>query len=133
MQRPEVIASFDEYNARFFGGKLTRPKFRLQTMKRYLALWHWPCPQHPAGLLILSNSPAPKHFLGWRGTLLHELVHVFVGERDRDNDDHGPVFTRECNRIGRLLGLSDVLEGDSWKWPCHHLAVEEHDANILHG
>lgn len=124
MQRADVVATFDDYNVLFFGGKLSRPKFRLQAMKNFYALFHWPCPQHPAGLLILSCTPAPKHFLGWRGTLLHEMIHIWLSEHD-ENDVHGAAFTRECNRIGRVLGLSDVDLDDAGRWPAHHLNREE--------
>lgn len=70
--------------------------------------------------------------MGWRGTLLHELIHIRLSEHTQ-GDPHGPVFTRECNRIGAVLGLPPVAEGDSWAWPGGSVLrqLPEHEIELL--
>lgn len=60
----------------------------------------------------------------WRAVLLHEMIHVWLylgGDQDEWHlgtvAHHGPSFTAQCNRVGRLMGLPPVVEEDSWAWP----------------
>jgi hypothetical protein len=49
--------------------------------------------------------------------LLHELVHSYCAFRlmlpEHSYQGHGPVFARECNRIGAMLGLDRVRHSKS--------------------
>ena len=48
--------------------------------------------------------------------LLHEMVHVSVGEDASNSDPHGAQFIAECERIARLMDLSPEIRYPMW-WP----------------
>jgi len=119
--KTEVRQQFILYNTAFFGGALPNIPIHFRKLKNADAHYWDPYPGKPNGLIVID--PASDFPCGWRGLLLHELLHAWletwrVDEFDTgDVQDHGPVFTAEANRIGRLLGLPDVDESESWCWP----------------
>lgn len=132
--KAEIVRTFEIYNATLFGGRLELPDILVRRMND-CARWYEPEPDmrhtdkpgRTRGLLVISSSAL--HRMTWRGTLLHEMIHIAVPEHE--NDFHGPLFTAECNRVGVLIGLEPVDVHDAWNWPAHHLDHEEDDPNIL--
>lgn len=127
MSRPskrEIHEQFRTFNADFFGGALPEVPIHWRRMLAYGACCE-PCPKYPHGLIELSTMHMPP--CGWRGVLLHEMVHLHLDQRGVDEWDsgevayHGPRFTAECNRIGALLGLPEYGDEASWYWPHAHL------------
>jgi hypothetical protein len=122
------------YNGRFFAGALPELPVHWCRMGCY-AQYRMPSPAYPDGRILLSNTEdAP---CGWRGILLHEMVHAYLWHTAKDrstggtvSEDHGHEFAAECNRIGREMGLPEVSDSDSWAWPWHHLDSSDlHDAH----
>jgi hypothetical protein len=111
VRRSEVLATFDDYNVRYFGGRLTRPAVRFAKSWAY-GWWVEPDERRTRGVLGLSTLHQPRS--GWKSVLLHEMVHMAVP--DPEVDDHGPAFTREANRVGRGLGL-ETSRSEAWNWP----------------
>lgn len=114
------------FNARFFGGVLPEIPVHWRRASSYYGMWHFDATKRkrfPNGLIVLStNIDVPG---GWRGILLHEMLHAWLfytveAESDGDTDaaeDHGEAFTEAANRIGAQLKLPLVTEHDSWSWP----------------
>ncbi len=121
----EIERVFEEYNHFFFQDRLTLPDIAVRRMKTDLARWYAPCDEYPGGLLVMNGSVA--HPWTWRSTLLHELVHIYVPDEDHE---HGPKFTAECNRIGRIMGLEPCDLSESWTWPGHHELVVPVDGSL---
>lgn len=118
---------FATYNRLFFRGALPDVKIGLYDMSNHYGFWEPPArgqpPGAPYGHIVLSFEPPRR--VGWRGILLHEMIHVWLHYTRHEDypfpEDHAAVhdaaFTRECNRIGRRLGLPEVSEEESWSWP----------------
>ncbi len=120
---------FQEYNRRFFGGVI-HPDLPVHWKKlKHFGDSQDPCKRYPHGLIRLSTSSIAA--CGWRGILLHEMVHVYLDFHDVDEWQdgpvpwHGPRFVEEANRIGRELGLPEVTEETAWYWPT--FAYDDHD------
>lgn len=134
--KAEIARTFEMYNAVLFGGRLQVPNIMVRRM-RDCARYYWPEPGRDKGeyssetlrmgLLVISSTV--HHKMTWRASLLHEMAHMAVIEDE--NDDHGPLFTSECNRVGVLIGLDFVEIEESWNWPAHHLGLVDSDQNIL--
>ncbi len=121
----DIQAAFDAYNIQLFGGRLTQPRILVRNMKTDLARWYTPDAGRPRGCIVLAGNK--RHPGGWRASLVHEMVHVAIAEEE--NDDHGPLFTAECNRVGAILGVEPCEVWDSWNWPSHHEDVEPADGS----
>jgi hypothetical protein len=123
-----LYGEWDYVNRRFFDGTMRRPLIRLASdLPPAIFGQYGPRPggRLPPEICLRAEFaiglPAP----GWvddplalgrlrlmRDVLLHEAVHLHVEEvigafEDRHRG-HGPVFARECNRIGRQLSLPPV-------------------------
>lgn len=115
---------FDRCNSEHFGGVL--PPVDLETtLEHEYGSFCPPCGEHPFGVIYVNTRLTAQLLCGWRGVLLHELIHAYlffmspeVDELDADEVAyHGPVFAAEANRIGATLGLPRVDESSSWAWP----------------
>lgn len=122
------------YNGRFFGGVLPELPIHWCRMGCY-AQFRTPTPAYPDGRILLSTTEEAP--CGWRGILLHELIHAYLWHTKTDQniggtimEDHGREFTAECNRIGRALGLPEAQDSDSWAWPWH--ALDGDDLHDVH-
>jgi len=54
--------------------------------------------------IVLSKDKAYRQGSIWKGTLLHEMVHLKVTERA----DHGPKFQKEMLRLARMGALKGI-------------------------
>lgn len=127
MRRPsrdEILNQYRVFNADFFQGKLPEVPVHWRRMAAY-GTYCEPDARHPFGYIELTVDDMPPG--GWRGTLLHEMVHLRLDSRGVDEfetgevPDHGPRFTAECNRIGKLLGIPAYCDASSWYWPHAHM------------
>lgn len=120
----EILEQFRIFNADFFSGKLPEVPIHWRRMAAY-GTYCEPDARHPFGYIELSVDEQPPG--RWRGTLLHEMIHLFLDSLGVDEfeagevPDHGPRFTAECNRIGALLGIPEYCDASSWYWPHAHL------------
>ncbi len=123
---------FRVYNGVHFGGVLPEIYVRWRYIADY-GRFHIPSAVPPHGRIEISTMYVAP--CGWRGILLHEMVHAYLWHtaRDRNTDttlseDHGGPFVVECNRIGAKMGLPAVTDSDSWAWPWHGLDRDDlHD------
>lgn len=124
MRLEDVRQVASAYDDMFFHGAMGKLglTFSVVPNQRAAAMFHHT--QHrysePPKYHIAMSAGMPER--EWRQVLLHEMVHAALAAAD-DPDEwehdeyHGPRFARECNRIGRLLGLPDVSVDDCWGWP----------------
>jgi hypothetical protein len=127
MEKPpksEVMRQQRLMNARFFGGSLPEIPVYWRACTRYYAEYKHPHRQYPNGLITLSSKNLPR--CGWKGLLLHELIHAFLYHTHQEDhpakdatilEDHSANFTREVNRIARALKMPEVDVSESWAWP----------------
>ena len=129
----DIRAQFRLFNAYHFRGLLPPVALRWRPLETAYAVWYYPEPRWPNGCIVLSAHDDAA--CGWRGVLLHECIHAwlelrygydFEADTSAESEHHGPVFTRECNRIGARLGLPPIDEDSSWSWP-HGLWVPSVD------
>lgn len=106
-----------------------QPVIHWRHMTKCYGLWDSATAKFPHGRVVLSSAVQPK--CGWRGVLLHELIHAQIGPDLDEHEDtkveyHGPIFAAWCNTIGAQLGIPHVSVEDCWAWPwsCHFVAVE---------
>lgn len=118
--RAEVRATVAKYSDLLFFGALNDIPVRWRTMACDGTCA--PGGRHPAGVITLATHTAASW--DWQATLLHELIHAWLhvaGDADEWHlgvvAHHGPAFTAQCNRVGRVLGLPPVDVDESWVWP----------------
>jgi hypothetical protein len=130
--------SWRGFNRNFFGGRLPKPEFRLEAIDGLLGR----CGFRDQGRPIITLDPAAlvgdklslrrgnRDGLGllryFQDTLLHEAVHVAVGEfharngLENQGDPHGPLFLGECQRITPFLddvaGWARTVPEESCRW-----------------
>lgn len=124
-----LMDHYELFNAQHFAGKLPSIPIHVARMGwygEYRPASDLGQPKsYPYGVIYLGNLlkvPAP----GWRGMLLHEMIHAHLALVDREDpinidasisEQHGPMFTKECNRIGATLRWPVVSVEASWAWP----------------
>ena len=123
--REQLRVTFELYNARYFGDRLRTPALHRVASAAIYGDCTEPCAGFPAGRIRISTRIAAPR-AGWRGILLHEMIHHALIARghartmphDATNAEwHDAAFTREANRLGRRLGLPRVAQSDAWAWP----------------
>jgi hypothetical protein len=114
-------------NTRFFDGRMLEPYITL-TEPSAPQIYGQCCPVSSWGSRLeirirpslldgthpRMNGSTPGRMQFVKDVLLHEAIHQHIMEHQPDvNEDsyhgHGPVFTDYCNRIGRQLGLTEVV------------------------
>jgi hypothetical protein len=118
----------DDWNAAYFENKLAPPYLLFTPPKTPRALGDYASISAWGGVgqirvrptLVTGEHPllrpGPEYAEGHRrfveDVALHESVHAYCDEVLHEPEDsykgHGPVFARECNRIGEKLGLPPV-------------------------
>lgn len=124
-----LYSSFRAFNRRFFRGELGAPLVLITNAHSARTLGDY-VPRDIHGLdsrIRIAPTAVARGDLFSADVLLHEMVHAWQHEIDRDLEmgyrGHGPKFARECNRIGALLGLPEVgVKGrgglpDCAQWP----------------
>lgn len=116
------------YNAEFFAGALL-PCFVEVTTPGSLRSWADYRLQSVEGVeshIRIAPKAAERGLRFALDVLLHEMVHAYCAEMLGDLEPgyagHGPKWTAQCNRIGRMLGLPEVfVKGrggkNSAQWP----------------
>lgn len=102
--------AFNEYNKKYFGGKLEMPYFSNQCDKRY---WGYYMPdgnftvtrrfkKRGRGTIYL-NGLYSREEKDWISTLLHEMTHMYINEilGEYPFNAHGKRFMEIANRINR--------------------------------
>ena len=108
---PWMGQTFDEYNAKYFGGRLARPRFSLRCSPN-----HWGYYQPNAtynritrrttikspGTLFLNGNYSREE-KDWIGTMLHEMIHMYINTvlRKFPINDHGNDFYNIAMRINQ--------------------------------
>jgi len=124
----ELYDKFQEYNARFFDGRLA-PPLVLITLVSPNAYGDY-SPRDVHGLesrIRITPAVVRRGYRFRQDVLLHEMIHAWQHEIDHDLErgyrGHGPGFAAQCNRIGAVLGLPPVgVKGrkglpDCASWP----------------
>lgn len=110
-----LYRAFDEFNAKFFEGKLGAPLIFITPAGSPRA-WGDYAARDVHGLRSKIRIAPSVLARGERfaiDVLLHEMVHAYQSEIDGDTEmkgyrGHGPVFASKCNAIGKELGLPEV-------------------------
>jgi hypothetical protein len=123
-----LYSAFEDWNRNLFGSQLEPPHFlilepRMPTAEGdYSSIGGWGSKSQIRIRPALIDATWPDLINGsgdpegvrryWLDVALHELVHAFcneiLGRPEAAEKGHGRVFTRECNRVGQLLGLPPV-------------------------
>lgn len=108
---PWMGQTFDEYNTKYFGGRLSRPNFSLRcpdgnwgyyqpdaTFNRITRKTFVKSP----GILYL-NANYSREEKDWVGTLLHEMIHMYINTVlcIYPINDHGREFYNIANRLNQ--------------------------------
>lgn len=110
--KPDVdwmAQSFVDFNKKYFGGRLTLPKFSTRCSNEY---WGYYMPNgtynkfkrtfHQKGPgTIYLNGNWEREEQDWQGTLLHEMIHMYINEVEKFYPvlPHGESFKVWANRI----------------------------------
>jgi hypothetical protein len=122
-RRGDLRAALEAYDARLFRGRMSARGVRVAwcRSRRYYGSYS------PASRVIcISADIAPLGALGgWRGVLVHEMIHADLHLSGLDPalsgsdiaEDHSEIFWARTRRIGRALDLPDCAEWEAWAWP----------------
>ncbi|KAF1750122.1 hypothetical protein GCK72_016668 [Caenorhabditis remanei] len=112
---PDIHALFVQFDARFFGGSLACCEVKWSPrMYSCAGICSYEVRGGRGGLCSIRLS---KPLLALRPrkdlveTLLHEMIHayLFVKERNRDRDGHGPHFQSHMHRINQAGGTNITI------------------------
>lgn len=103
--------AFDEFNRKYFGGKLTLPRFSTRCGNEY---WGYYMPDGNFNRLtreFIPNGPGTIYLNGkwereerdWESTLIHEMIHMYINEvlRKYPVNAHGKYFKEIADRINQ--------------------------------
>ena len=126
---PRLHLFFEHANRQFFDGRIPRVHIKIGTCRSprsTLGFFRTIGDHGLTGEIVLNIGLFTKSFPGYEETeskregfflflkdvLLHEMTHAYchlvLNQPDRTYFGHGPNFTNECNRIGKILGLCEV-------------------------
>ncbi|CAA98538.1 DNA-dependent metalloprotease dvc-1 [Caenorhabditis elegans] len=112
---PDIHALFIQFDARFFGGSLACCEVKWSPrMYACAGICSYEIRGGRGGLCSIRLSK-PLLTLRPRSdlveTLLHEMIHayLFVKERNRDRDGHGPQFQAHMHRINQAGGTNITI------------------------
>lgn len=108
-----LYALFDSYNEKHFAGALAAPLVvATLTSPRAFADASERDVNGLRSIIRIHPSTLRKGETFIADVLLHEMIHVWQFEVQRDREDgyrgHGPQFADKCNELGRALGLPPV-------------------------
>lgn len=123
----ELYRAFLALNKAHFGGKLAAPLVLIMTAKTPRTLGDY-IAKDVHGLesrIRIAPQALKRGMLFTLDVLLHEMVHAWQIEVDRNGEDgyrgHGPRFAHMCNEIGKQLGLPAVgVKGRDGLPDCKH-------------
>lgn len=138
----DVLTEFWHFsNERYFDGKLDVPFIVVESISPHsntstrilpndtIVLSVAECVVSGRAKRVVRGWPSPGLVRFVKDAVLHEQIHVFQKQVSRKCDPghrgHGQHFCRHCNRIGKLLGLSEVIpkkygEKDKNRHECVH-------------
>lgn len=96
----DLDALYDEYNTRYFGGKLPKVPVRWGRVQESSAAEFWPDSMEIVIHPMIRRCGLDKYA---RILLLHEMVHVKL--RNKRIADHGRLFHTEMKRLARIGAL----------------------------
>ena len=103
MPRPTVLEkAYRQYNRKYFGNKLPR---HTDVLLRWANI---PGMGYQQGDEIVINRKDRRRDSVWRGTLLHEMVHLSLPNASPHNGFHGKDFQKEMLRIARLGAFENI-------------------------
>jgi len=104
-----------QFNAEYFGGALLPCAVEVTTPGSQRALADYR-PKTVEGIeshIRISPRAVRRGVCFTLDVLLHELMHAFCYEVINDIEPkwgyHGPIWTAQCNKVGRMLGLREVF------------------------
>ncbi|THD18731.1 SprT domain-containing protein Spartan [Fasciola hepatica] len=109
---PDIRALFTQFDSEYFYGKLTSVEVRWSPR---MTLCAGLCCYEGRGGLCSIRLSEPLLKLRPRSdlieTLLHEMIHafLFVTQKDRDRESHGPNFHAHMKRINSVAGTNITL------------------------
>ena len=108
---PWMAQAFDEYNAKYFGGRLARPRFSLRCNPNYWGYYQPNATYNRITRRTTVKSPGTLFLNGnysreerdWIGTMLHEMIHMYINTvmRKYPINDHGDDFYNIAMRINQ--------------------------------
>ena len=97
-----ISEAFSKYNAKYFGGELKKPIFKIGKSKTQLGSFS--CHQTMLGevhTITISKyyDRTPKQY---DNTIIHEMIHQYIRQKGlKDSSSHGHLFKQHCARINK--------------------------------
>jgi hypothetical protein len=124
----ELYTAFDRFNREHFAGQLAAPLILVTYTSPRAFGDHQAKDAHGLRSIVrIHPRTLERGALFACDIVLHEMVHVWqseiAGDTEKGYRGHGPVFARQCNAIGKRLGLPAVgVKGrkdlpDCAQWP----------------
>ena len=119
---PYIEQKFDEFNRQMFGGKLPKVPIALSNAKTFLGKCEYKKRRNFFGkaemydfrIRINTRIDLPEREL--EDTILHELIHYFLGcNQLEDASAHGPLFRQIMDDINRKFGRNVTVSHKSTK------------------
>ncbi len=126
---PYIKSKFDEYNRKFFGGKLRRIPVELSNAFSYMGVCVYKSRRLPDGsvenydfrLRISTRMDLPEKEV--EDTIIHEMIHYYIWSNQiRDTSTHGKVFRQIMDNINERYGRHITI--------AHRSTKEEREAAI---
>jgi hypothetical protein len=133
---PRLLVKYDAFNDTHFSGLLPHIEIRIGQCSSPRTVYgqYFSRADHGMyGMIVLNqrlftndmkgvyiaDTSAPGFHQLIDDILLHEMVHAYchliIEKPEVSYRGHGPVFTTECNRIGKTLGVKSVKHAKSQK------------------
>ena len=111
-----LVASFTEYNNKYFGGILPYPEFKLR--KSYLTFGYFSCNYNTDYSMYNCVLEISKRYNyteeQLRDIMVHEMIHYYLAYTGKDvKMKHGKEFEKMANSLNKKYGLNITATIDS--------------------
>lgn len=112
-----IAKTHEEFNEKYFGGKLSTPMFGIMNGKTILGYFRYKsaCPRNTSYYWIKISDYYVRSDKQYQQTILHEMIHQYIAENGLvDTRSHGVLFQKEASRLNKFgwtIARTDSVEG----------------------